>query len=626
MSSPLPLPFQSHSHMDNEEVHRARSNHQNATNSGSHSHGLHHYQTPSPRLYSQPLLPHHHSFSLGSPSPVQLPEIITVVCSFLAQPELVVCTRLDRTWSSIALPLVYQEINLNRRSFKIDSLELGLLKNGDFCRRLTAARALRRMPNLLELEATWMNADLLESLVYLQRLERLSISRLQGSQPEDNLYFEPSFQGSRRIKEIDMAYSPQMTDTALVSITRTCPHIQMLTVSGNVCLTHESLIRWCESLTSSSPSPSPLQSSSSSSSSSLSLSLSLEMGDLAMTELTTINFTNCVRIQSVGFQTLFERSRNLQHVNLMSTRVEDGALQVLARQNQGLRSIVLNCCASISDQGLQGILRSCHQLESVSFLYCNRITTRVFFQTLWKCLGLKELRFSLNARHNDLIENGLGQPTTQEQDHSLSQDNTIDPASFVQELPFYEPQLEYMIFGGPDVDDQGQTLCSNAAQYNTGNVQSDAVRINEHMDVASSSASSVQEYRQRLILAQIYHQIERMGQLQILDMRDIHLPLDLASGLWRLGCLDQLQVLEWTGLEKPLGLDEVDWLAGNISSNRTELGPNLESSSVVKYPLPSLTTLVLKGGFSLSKTLHERLKSRRPRLELYQIQVRDLDS
>lgn len=137
---PSPLPFQSHSHMDNEQVHGTRSNHQNATNSGSHSHGLHHYQTLSPRLYSQPLLTHHHSFSLGSPSPVQLPEIITIVCSFLAQSELVVCTRLDRTWSSIALPLVYQEINLNRRSFKIDSLELGLLKNGDFCRRLTAAR------------------------------------------------------------------------------------------------------------------------------------------------------------------------------------------------------------------------------------------------------------------------------------------------------------------------------------------------------------------------------------------------------------------------------------------------------------------------------------------------------
>ncbi|KAF9192783.1 hypothetical protein BGZ51_004768 [Haplosporangium sp. Z 767] len=468
-----------------------------------------------------------------------------------------------------------------------------------------------------------MSADLLESLACLQKLERLSISRLQGSQPEDNPYFEPSFQGSRRIKELDMAYSPQMTDTALVSITRACPQIQVLTVSGNVCLTHESLIRWCDGLTSSPPS----SSSSSSSSSLLSLPMSLEMGDLAMTELTTINFTNCVRILSVGFQTLFERSRNLQDVNLMSTRVEDEALQVLARQNQGLRSIVLNCCAYISDQGLQGILRSCHQLESVSFLYCNRITIQVFFQTLWKCLGLKELHFSLNARHKDLIENGLGQSAVQEQEDGLSQDHTLDPASFVQQPPFYEPQLEYMIFGGSDVNDQDQTSSSNAALYNTSNVQSDALGINGHMDAASSSASSVQEYRQRLILAQIYRQIERMGQLQTLDMRDIHLPLDLASGLWRLGCLDQLQVLEWTGLVKPLGLHEIDWFAGNLSSIRSELGLNLESSSVVKrYPLPSLTTLVLKGGFSLSRTLRKRLKSCRPRLKLYQIQVKDLDS
>ncbi|KAG0204169.1 hypothetical protein BGX28_003784 [Mortierella sp. GBA30] len=508
--------------------------------------------------------------------------------------------------------------------------------------------ALGRMPNLLDLEATWMNADLLEALIHLQKLERLSIARLQGSQPEGNPYFEPSFQGSKRIKELNMADSSQMTDSALVSITKTCPQIQVLTVSGNRCLTHEGLIRWCQQLSSTARHP-PLSSQASPpyyyyslNNPSLSIPKALQTKHEGMTELTTINFANCNRIQSEGFQALFECSHHLKHVNLMSTRVEDEALRVLSTRNLGLQSIILNCCAAISDQGLQMLLKFSRNLDSVSFLYCHRITVRVFFQTLWRCLGLKELRFSLNARHKDLIENGLelnGDPGQEQEDQGLSAaSSVIAPSS---KKLFHEAQLEFLIFGKPEADDIELSHAGANVVNSRGNGDDALALTDPHMDAAGMSSTSVQEYRQRLILAQIYRQIERLVCLQTLDMRDIHLPLDLDSGLARLGRLERLQVLELTGLDKPLGPAEVDWLVGVCDESSAyvsdkEVGQQHQTEVEVVQDVTkaceldnkhrhfhSLDTLVFKGGYSLSTPQLEKLRTSRPRLDVQLIQVKD---
>ncbi|KAI7829517.1 hypothetical protein BC939DRAFT_10086 [Gamsiella multidivaricata] len=490
---------------------------------------------------------------------------------------------------------------------------------------------LRGMPNLLDLDATWMDADLLASLVYLQKLERLSISRLQGSQSEENEFFEPSFQGSRRIVELNMADSSQMTDSALVSITRTCPQIRVLIVSGNKGLTHEGLIQWCEQIATSS-------SSSSSSSASLhhhpnysftNSRLYLSKAPVVgMTELTTINFANCNQIQSTGFQALFECSRNLQHVNLMSTRVEDAALQVLASQNKSLKSLVLNCCAAISNLGLQTLLRQCRQLRAVSFLYCHRITIRVFFQNLWKCLGLQELRFSLNGRHMDLIEHGLTggapAPVMEVNPSAVTTDTETETETGIQgdaSSVFYEPQLEYLVYGGPELDDtpmNSNQLSASVNNINTTPMSSLADHFHRDED---NSFSSVQEYRQHLILTQVYRQIEQLTQLSVLDMRDIHLPLDLAKGFSRLGHLEKLQVLELTGLGQPLGQPEVDWLLGAMNQDTLVVE---EQSRREKTPLPSLHQLVFKGGYSMSTKLLQKLKDHRPCLEVQLTQVKDL--
>ncbi|KAF9290837.1 hypothetical protein BGZ68_005909 [Mortierella alpina] len=580
-------------------------------------------------------------------SPVDLPEIISLVCTYLDLPGLAVATQINRVWSSFTLPLLYREIQLTSRTFNIDSLELGLLRHGHFCQKLTAVRdvnhwcprivvALGHMPNLLDLEATWMNTDLLQALIHLQKLERLWIPRLQGSQSEDNPYFEPSFQGSKRIKELNMADTSLMTDASLVSITKTCPNIEVLTVSGDRCLTHEGLIRWCEQLS--------LQSSTCGRTPD-SIPGTLDSQRTAMTALTTVNFANCNRIQSGGFQALFERSHHLQHVNVMSTPIEDEALRVLAKQNADLRSVILNCCPRISDQGLQNLLTTSRQLESVSFLYCHRISAQVFFQTLWKCLGLKELQFSLNAEHKALIQNGLPMPAGSQQDSSQQELQDLQGSGTTGTLipllasspRFHEPLLEYAIFGGPEEDEEegGDNESRVAGSGGAGAVIEDMAGTDPYVDAAGTCSGSVQEYRQRLISSQMFRQIERLTSLQTLDMRDINLPLDLRSGLARLGRLEQLQVLELTGLNKPLGSAEIDWLIGTsgTAARPTEHPPSYVDQSAAKtspmeekHPsLPSLKTLVFKGGYSLSTEMRSKLKFARPSLDLHRIQVKDFE-
>ncbi|CAO3563101.1 unnamed protein product [Mortierella alpina] len=576
-------------------------------------------------------------------SPVDLPEIISLVCTYLDLPGLAVATQLNRAWSSFTLPLLYREIHLSTRTFKIDSLELGILRHGHLCQKLTAVRdvnhwcprivvALGRMPNLLDLEATWMNTDLLQALIHLQKLERLWIPRLQGSQSEENPYFEPSFQGSRRIKELNMADTSLMTDASLVSITKTCPHIEVLTVSGNRSLTHEGLIRWCEQLSLQSSTDGPA---------SYSIFKTLDDPSTAMTALTTVNFANCNRIQSGGFQALFERSHHLQHVNVMSTPIEDDALRVLTTQNANLRSVILNCCARISDYGLQNLLRTSSQLESVSFLYCHRISVQVFFQTLWKCLGLRELQFSLNAVHKTLIENGLPISAGHQSPGQHEAQDLQDAGMLIPPLAlagassprFHEPQLEYAIFGGPKEDDNEPLTGSEGTGTGTGTVNDTMDGLDPYVDAAGTCSDSVQEYRQRLISSQMYRQLERLTCLQTLDMRDINLPLDLRSGLARLGRLEQLQVLELTGLNQPLGLAEIDWLIGasgsaemhakRLSSPTDQRAPRTSPLEGEHPGLPALKTLVFKGGYSLSRELFEKLKFARPLLDLHMIQVKD---
>ncbi|KAG0235978.1 hypothetical protein B0O80DRAFT_429885 [Mortierella sp. GBAus27b] len=463
------------------------------------------------------------------------------------------------------------------------------------------------MPNLIELDATWMNVDLLESLEYLQKLERLSLVRLQGSMSSDNIYFEPSFKGSSRIKEFNMADSNPMTDSALASITSVCPKICVLNVSGNRFLTHKSLVQWCDHLAE--------QSNQDCYESGLDSRQTLRSGGVGafivprlvgMTELTIINFANCNGIGPQGFQALFKRSRYLQDVNLMSTQIEDEGLQLLSDNNSGLHTLILNCCAGISDEGLKPVLRKSQHLKVVSFLYCNRITIKAFFGDLWGCLELEELRFSFSNRHADLIEHGItdelpaNNPENEDQTQSIS---TFSPK-------FYESQLELMIFGKPYSEDS-----------NPG--ETDGV----------GSLVTVQEYRQRLILTQFYRQIERFKQLQILDMRTIHLPVDLVSGFCRLEQLEKLQVLELTGLEQPLGPSEIAWLSGAAMSYGAEAtSPESRESNEAQVqdarscqgvPLPHLQSLVFNKGRSMSSELLKQLKCYRPGLDVQLVQVTD---
>ncbi|KAG0335220.1 hypothetical protein BG004_000084, partial [Podila humilis] len=201
------------------------------------------------------------------------------------------------------------------------------------------------MPNLVELEALWMNADLLESVIQLQNLERLSAPRMQGSHPDDQSYFLPSFTGSSKITHLNLSDSHLVHDQVLVQIVRACPKIQVLALSGNRCLTDVGLVEWCLGGTkeqSETVATNDIVSSSQDSSTPLLLPRHKPASEIGFsTSLTSINFSNCDKIESVGFEALFGNSHQLQDLNLMSTKVGDRALDILATNNNGLRSLIL---------------------------------------------------------------------------------------------------------------------------------------------------------------------------------------------------------------------------------------------------------------------------------------------
>ncbi|KAG0054099.1 hypothetical protein BGZ83_011983 [Gryganskiella cystojenkinii] len=530
-----------------------------------------------------------------------------------------------------------------------------------WCSRLVMA--LRLTPNLLELEASWMIADLLEAAVHLKKLERLSIPRLQGSHSEDNCYFRPSFQGSKNLRYLNMTDTHLMTDEALFQINKACPNIQVLAVSGNTSLTHDGLIQWCDALDSAAESTSsslsneekefkPIVVTAGTLSTSAAFTTFTTLNSVksiqGWTELTTIDFTNCNRIQSEGFEALFQHSRHLQDVNLMSTRVQDKALFYLADQNPNLRSVVLNCCAHMSDVGLRKLLTTCVALESVSFLYCHRVSVSVFFHQLWKCLNLKELNFSLSTLHKVLIEFGLGTHGNNingNNNSSSSSSNTMGLAAVINNMEslitesilptaseFFEPHLELQIFGEPDLETMDGLPPYAVSESSSAPSMTTSPTTQAHSSgPPSPGVSSVQEYRQQLILEQLYRQIERLSSLEALCMRDLHLPLTLARGLWRLGRLDRLKSLEWSGLEVPLGAPEVEWLAGGPAGQSVFKGGEGRNSGqtqeiidedVTTLPLRSLKQLVIKGGYGMSTAQALVIQEQRPQLDIRLIHIR----
>ncbi|KAF9404145.1 hypothetical protein BGZ94_004336, partial [Podila epigama] len=505
-----------------------------------------------------------------------------------------------------------------------------LKHHGHYCQKLFVARdvnhwcsrirsALLLMPNLLQLEAPWMNADLLESVLQLQHLEHLAVPRMQGSHPDEHSFSLLSFTGSNKITYLDLSDSHIAHDQVLVQIIRACPKIQVLALASNRCLTDAALREWCEGI--SGKDESMMETTNNSNNSNNNhlnhRPLSLLPSDKS-TCLTSINFSNCNRIRTEGFEALFRHSHQLQDLNLMSTAVGDKALELLAENNARLRSLVVNCCAAISAHGLSRILQTSQHLESVAFLFCSRVSAKVFFQTpLWACVRLKELRFSLNKQHLTWIEHGLN-PVENEKMAALvallfggggrngggsegegegEGEGAENDGNNADEI--HEPLFQYFV-NGIDKENAGN-ISSNAP--------ADESTLEETMldpEVSSSRPLTIQDYRQRLVVSQFYRQIERLTELKLLDMRDLHLPFRIESGLWRLARMARLERLEISGLEAPLGPQEIGWLVGDgvVKQKKQQL------------PLPMLQQLVFKSGHGMSAMGREVVSRCRPGLVL----------
>ncbi|KAF9438392.1 hypothetical protein BGZ76_008172 [Entomortierella beljakovae] len=348
------------------------------------------------------------------------------------------------------------------------------------------------------------------------KLERLVISNLQGSQSVENNFFEASFRGSEQIKELCITGSNLITNRALVGITNTCPNISVMDLSGDTCLTEAGLSEWCQQLKLAS----------------------------VYTKLTTLNFANCNRIRTEGFEALFKQSRNLVHEP-------------------------------------------------------------------WRCPQLQELRFSFNGWHLDLIQRGLSSPTL-----NLGVMKKIHPSILENsrrlyndhsnsEEAFHDPYLEHFIFGGLENDiSETKSTSQSLNDPAPNNSIPDALLNSSNHSLHTSSATKT-EYRQRLVLAQIYQQIEQLTRLQILDVRGIRLPLNIASGFGRLGALENLKTFECHGLITPMGESEVDWLIGLEHGN-----------DLCTQPLPKLTKIAFKNGHGIPKQYLQKLGEHRPLIEL----------
>ncbi|KAF9577421.1 hypothetical protein BGW38_007374 [Lunasporangiospora selenospora] len=195
------------------------------------------------------------------------------------------------------------------------------------------------------------------------------------------------------------------------------------------------------------------------------------------------------------------------------------------------------------------------------------------------------------------------------------------------EPQFHETLLEWMIFG----------------QYKDPLA---AVPFIPQEDLNQSTprptSATVQMYRQQLVLSQIYRQIERLRKLEVLDLRDLNMPMNLHSGLWRLGRLERLRILELSGLDAPWGSAEVEWLTGmgkggwegagghgRLSLDGSDLSDSGDCGTDhlqggirrKKGPLLGLKQLGFKKGHGLPSKWTLELQRLRPEIDLQQTQV-----
>ncbi|KAF9355165.1 hypothetical protein BGX26_006901 [Mortierella sp. AD094] len=127
-------------------------------------------------------------------------------------------------------------------------------------------------------------------------------------------------------------------------------------------------------------------------------------------ELTHINFQCCGLIEPVGFETLIEASPSLTHVRLGHTLVNDHALFKLSSPSSRaskLKVLVVSYCANVTSLGIESIVMFCQNLRILDFSVCPGVKNDIFDGPAWECSLLEVLLMSGTYRDEVINEDAV---------------------------------------------------------------------------------------------------------------------------------------------------------------------------------------------------------------------------
>ncbi len=119
------------------------------------------------------------------------------------------------------------------------------------------------------------------------------------------------------------------------------------------------------------------------------------------TQLTSINFSQCMRLENEAIESLTKNNRNLTEINLSNTKISDEGVCSIGYYCPNLTTLNINRCMKVSDYGIQTLCSNCIQLTALCAEYVTYITDKSM-EYLAQCTQLKVLHITNNTNIRNL--------------------------------------------------------------------------------------------------------------------------------------------------------------------------------------------------------------------------------
>ena len=164
-------------------------------------------------------------------------------------------------------------------------------------------------------------------------------------------------------------HGTRLTDASMEILTRRCLSLVALDLSGQVCITDESLFRiqaclrhlkmlylkGCDRVS----------------------DVGLAVLSQGLPELTSIAVTDCHRITDLGVEALSFHCRKLQSVDLSGCfNISDASIECLALTHDDLRHLSLDYCCKLTDETVSWLAMACPTLCELSMAFCGHLTDK----------------------------------------------------------------------------------------------------------------------------------------------------------------------------------------------------------------------------------------------------------